>query len=218
MPALHHLNHSPTPTARRRGPRPEALLGEDHPLCRTERDIRAVLHQIAATMLFIGACILVPRPDSARYLVGAGVLVGFVLAFRLLFTVEMLQWWSFVAILDGLEQLPMRPVTRLRRHLLEPRRRRRVADNMERVLASARGAHVRGVPAMPRRTEAVLATERELTEVIATLRGGSIASARAVALCERLLSDGALSLQSRPDADTLRRELGRIRFLLAASP
>ena len=63
----------------------------------------------------------------------------------------------------------------------------------------------------------LLPLEDDVRGIAHLLRGATVPRVRGVALCESLLTDGAGSPLYGNDVEALRRELGRIRFSLAAS-
>jgi hypothetical protein len=119
-------------------------------------------------------------------------------------------------VLDGRESLPLGPVQRERRRLLEARTRHYVARSFERVLQ-----HVTRRPApVPPSVRplfdvgTVASVAEDLREIVKLLHTG-VPHARGVALAERLLTEGVSPLYGY-DAIALRDELRRVRYLLTA--
>jgi hypothetical protein len=115
-------------------------------------------------------------------------------------------------IAAGREELPLVPVQRERRRLLDGRTRSRLAASLERLVQEARATSLRPVPLLFDR-RVVGAVAGELLGLARLLRCEP-SNARGVALVWWLISDGTGSPLYGSDLADLRRELGRIRFLL----
>jgi hypothetical protein len=198
---LDHL----TPLAgvlRRSEPSPaEAILGQGHPLCRSEREVRSATTQLAGTITFVAALLAFARFHAVGLVVFACVVAVVVVVVRLATALFTRQARSMDAIADGLEDLRLPHVQRVRNSLLGEDRRRRIA--------AALASHQPRAPS----AQAADGAREELSAVIELLRDGAPPSARGVALCQRLLSAYPSPFYAS-DAGALRRELGRIRFLL----
>src|SRR4051812_21658912 len=124
---LDHL----TPLAgvlRRSQPSPaEAVLGEGHPLCRSEREIRSATRQLTGTITFVAALIAFARFEAASVVAFACVVAVLVVVIRLATALFPRQARALDAIADGLEELRLPHVQRVRESLLDERRRHRIA-------------------------------------------------------------------------------------------
>jgi hypothetical protein len=201
-----------------RSPSPGDLLGSEHPFTRANDALAVLRRQTGAVGLLLLAGI-------TALIFGAGQAVPFVLASAIVVLVLAAlageQWdrRRFAArqlVLDGRERLPLAPVQRERRRLLEARTRDYVARSFERVLQ-----HVTRRPApVPASVRplfdvgTVASVTEDLREIVKLLHSG-VAHARGVALAERLLTEGVSPLYGY-DAIALRDELRRVRYLLTA--
>lgn len=201
-----------------RSPGPHELLGSEHTYTRAH-DALAVLGRQA------GAVGLVLLGSLAALMAGVGqalsVVIGSAIVSLVLAVLAGEHWdrRRFAArqlVLDGREVLPLAPIQRERRRLLEARTRHYVARSFERVLQ-----HVTRRPApVPRSVRplfdvgTVSSVIEDLREIVRLLHTG-VAQARGVALAERLLTEGVSPLYGS-DAIALRDELRRVRYLLTA--
>jgi hypothetical protein len=117
-------------------------------------------------------------------------------------------------IIQGREDLPLPAIERHRRRLLDRRTRVRVAASFDSIIEEAAKP-----PRVPLLSPALLIDAavvrpllQELRAVVALLQARP-ESAAGVAAAERLLSDGGSALY-RSDAQALREELARVRYLL----
>src|SRR4051812_9560059 len=197
---------------------PDQLLGPDHPFARANDALAAVRRQVAAVaLLLVGslAALALGFGQAVTLVIGASiVLLGLGL-------VAGEQWdrrrhAARQLVLDGRESLPLAPIQRERRRLLEARTRHYVARSFERVLqhVTRRPAPVPVSvrPLFDVRT--VAAVVDDLCEIVKLLNAG-VGPARGVALAERLLIEGVSPLYGY-DAIALRDELRRVRYLLTA--
>jgi hypothetical protein len=201
-----------------RSPSPGDLLGSEHPYARANAALAVFRRQSGAVgLLLLGSV--------AALIFGVGQALSLVLCASLvLLALAALageQWdrRRFAArqlVLDGRENLPLAPVQRERRRLLEARTRQSVAQSFERVLQ-----HVTRRPApVPPSVRplfdvgTVASVTDDLREIVRLLHTG-VAQARGVALAERLLTEGVSPLYGY-DAVALRDELRRVRYLLTA--
>jgi hypothetical protein len=197
---------------------PDELLGPDHPLARANGVLAAVGRQAAAVaLLLLGSvgALVVGVGQAVTLVIGAAIVL-------LVLSVVAGEQWdrrrhaARQLVLDGREALPLAPIQRERRRLLEARTRRYVARSFERVLqhVTRRPAPV---PASVRPlfdVRTVAAVVDDLREIVALLHAG-VPQARGVALAERLLTEGVSPLYGY-DAMALRDELRRVRYLLTA--
>lgn len=201
-----------------RSPSPRDLLGSEHPFTRANDTLAVFRRQAGAVgLLLLGSIVAL--------IFGAGQAVSLVIGaaiVALALTALVGEQWDrrrFAArqlVLDGRESLPLAPVQRERRRLLEARTRHYVARSFERVLQ-----HVTRRPApIPPSVRplfdvgTVSSVTEDLREIVKLLQSG-VAHARGVALAERLLTEGVSPLYGY-DAIALRDELRRVRYLLTA--
>jgi hypothetical protein len=197
---------------------PDELLGRDHPYSRASDALAALRRQVTAVaLLLVGslAALVLGVGQAVTLVIGASIVLLGLGAFA------GEQWdrrrhAARQLVLDGRETLPLAPIQRERRRLLEARTRRYVARSFERVLQ-----HVTRRPApVPASVRplfdvgTVAAVVDDLREIVALLHAG-VPQARGVALAERLLTEGVSPLYGY-DAMALRDELRRVRYLLTA--
>ena len=188
------------------------MLGEEHPLCRSERELRSAADQLAGTAAFVAAEMAFARLHSIGTVTFLGVALTVAVSIRFTAALIRRQDRTVEAIAEGLETVPLAHLQRERRTLLGERRRRRLAASLEAYLP--RASPERGVvrpPEFP--AVAVDGARDELRAVVELLRAGAPSEARGVAACQRLLSAYPSPFYER-DVNALRCELGRIRFLL----
>jgi hypothetical protein len=199
-------------------PGPRELLGSDHAYTRAH-DALAVLRRQASAVglaLLAGLAALIGGVGQALPLVIASGIVALVLAALAGEQWDRRRFAARQLVLDGRESLPLAPIQRERRRLLEARTRHYVARSFERVLQ-----HVTRRPApVPPSVRplfdvgTVSSVIEDLREIVRLLHTG-VAQARGVALAERLLIEGVSPLYGY-DAIALRDELRRVRYLLTA--
>jgi hypothetical protein len=203
MPATSPRNRT------RAGRTAESLLGAGHPLVAVLGSCHAAAQTLAA-----GAALQV----AAVGLWVAGVAFGRALgvAAGLMQLVVAMRWATLRLerrdlcldlLVEGRDHVPLRPLARERRRLLDPEHRRRLARSLE-ALGDPRSGRW---PLCSRRLLA--ATKPQLREVAALLREDQ-ANPRGIALVDRLLTRGESPLYGQ-DAALLRDELARARYLLA---
>jgi hypothetical protein len=197
---------------------PGELLGSDHPFTRANEALAVFLRQIGSVglVLFAGVAGLVLGAGQALPFVIGAVIVLLVLAGLAGEQWDRRRVAARQLVLDGRETLPLAPIQRERRRLLEARTRHYVARSFERVLQ-----HVTRRPApVPTSVRplfdvgTVAAVTEDLREIVKLLHAG-VGQARGVALAERLLTEGVSPLYGY-DAIALRDELRRVRYLLTA--
>jgi hypothetical protein len=121
------------------------------------------------------------------------------------------------AIIKGRERMPVAAVQCQRRRLLAPRTQTRLSGTLDELLSEALAGGSRARSARPGADPHVIGqVANELRIVIADLRTGT-QSARAVALAERLITEGDSVLYG-DDPTALRDTLDRIVFLTASPP
>jgi hypothetical protein len=153
--------------------------------------------------------------SEARAAVAAALVVQVAVTWRLVLRASAERDVVLDLIVDGRGDLPLRSVARERRRLLDRRHRVRLARALDALRDEAATSLVRGSSRLPLYDRRVVAAVvPELRPAAQALRRGD-ASVRGVALSERLLSGHDSPLYGG-DADRLREELRRIRFLLEA--
>jgi hypothetical protein len=115
------------------------------------------------------------------------------------------------ALIDGADPASSSQLAARAASLTSPRSRELIADGLERLVLVAEGSTRRWWAAS--RRVAVVANARELRELAALLRGGSLLYARGMAILGELLSDGA-GPAYLGEADGLAHELSRARIAL----
>jgi hypothetical protein len=214
MPRIHF---PPSAAGHHRGdafPSPASLLGASHPLVRTIERLAVVASQslTVATLLVAG---LVAARSGAAWGMPVAASAAFVLLVLAIAAALLLQQRreEVVALIAGGEGgTPLGVVERERERLLSRRTRTALARSLDALVDEA--ANPPAIPARPLFDPTVVAQAApELREVAVLLRG-EVEDARAVALVWRLICDGAISPLHCRDADELRVELARIRFVL----
>ena len=194
------------------------LLGARHPLVHVVDDMRVMGEQsiVVAMMLAASLSALLAGVSEARAAVAAALAVQVAVAWRLVLRASAKRDLVLDLIVDGREDLPLRSVACERRRLLDGRHRVRLARALDALREEAATPLVRRSSRLAlysRRVIAIVAPE--LDETAQALRRRD-ASVRGVALSERLLSGHDSPLYAN-DADRLREELRRVRFLLWTS-
>ncbi len=201
-----------------RSPSPRDLLGSEHPFTRANDALAVFRRQAGAVgLLLLGSIValIFGAGQAVSFVIGAAI-VALVLAALAGEQWDRRRFAARQLVLDGRESLPLAPVQRERRRLLEARTRHYVARSFERVLQ-----HVTRRPApIPASVRplfdvgTVSSVTEDLREIVRLLHTG-VAQARGVALAERLLTEGVSPLYGY-DAIALRDELRRVRYLLTA--
>ena len=192
------------------------LLGGAHPLARAEARTHTLIVQstgVSTLAAFVGlACLMDPHGLYAAALVAAAV-VQAALALSLVLATQAKRDAILQLIAEGRGDLPLATVARLRRRLLRPKRRERLARSVDalrrevaRPLRGALPLYSRGV---------VRSVDRELGRVACLLRAPHV-SADGVAMAVLFLSADSSPLYG-DDAERLRREIGRLTFLLGTA-
>jgi hypothetical protein len=192
------------------------LLGGEHPLARAEARAHTLVVQstaVCALAAFVGLAWLV-EPDG-RYAVAlvAAAVVQAGLALALVLATQAKRDAVLRLVAEGRGDLPLAAVARLRRRLLRPTGRERLAGSLDalrrevaRPLRGALPLYSRGV---------VQSVDRELESVARLLRAPAV-SPDGVAMTLLLLFSESSALYG-DDAEKLRRELGRLTFLLGSA-
>jgi hypothetical protein len=189
------------------------LLGDEHPLARAQERTHALIVQsigVSALAAFIGLAWLV-EPDG-RYAVAlvAAAVVQAVLALALVPATSAKRDAVLRLVAEGRGELPLATVERMRRRLVRPQRRERLARSLDALRREA-ARPLRGpLPLYSRRV--VGSVDPELARVAGLLREPHI-SPDGVARAHLLLSSESSTLYG-DDAEQLRRELGRLTFAL----
>jgi hypothetical protein len=220
MPVQPWVRSAPVLGRRRaQSSRARDLLGVRHPLVHVVDDMRVMREQSIAVITLLAASVSallagVSQAFAAAVLVAA-VVVQCALTWRLVTRASAKRDHVLDLIAEGREDLPLRSVARERRRLLDHRHRIRLARSLDELREEAATPVLRrpsGLPLYRRRVVAAVA--RELAQTAQALRR-SDASLCGIAMSERLLSGHDSPLYA-DDADRLREELNRIRFLLEA--
>jgi hypothetical protein len=179
-------------------------------------DRRRAVDQLAGTLsvVVVAAGGLVAGVSWAAWLLGAGVLVAFVVLLDVWACAEAQQAQVRALIASGGADVPLRVVRRARDRLASARRRAEIAGALvmfgaEPDASSAAVALAGGRVHAGRAASAARSELREIAELIRADDSG-IAG---LALAERLVTDGASSLYG-DDGTALKQDLGRVRFLL----
>lgn len=193
------------------------LLGAGHPLVHVADDRRVMGEQtiVVAVLLAASLSAVLAGVSEARAVVAAAIAVQLAVAWRLVLRASAERDLVLDLVVEGRGDLPLRSVARGRRRLRDPGRRARLARALDALRDEAATPLVRrsSLPLYSRRVVAAVAPELEET---AQVLRRSDASVRGVALSERLLSGHDSPLYG-DDADRLREELRRVRFLLDAA-
>jgi hypothetical protein len=193
------------------------LLGYAHPLTRATRRFDGACLRLLGGLTMLAGIVLFANGPARRFELAVGIVSCAVLGGLVAGSWSSRRRRALELIIAGDEDLPLHELEPVRRRLRDPHGRARLASSLERCLRSAERwdetvPHMRPVGNMR-----LLLTQADAVRDIARLlRGDAVPRVRGVALCEWLLTDGVTSPLFRDDGDTLRRELGRIRFALDA--
>jgi hypothetical protein len=198
-------------------PPPGELLGFDHPLVRTlARTSTLRTHALVVTgLMACGSLALLDGVSASLALVIAAAVVLWAMACRAVALIWRMRDEALDVIIAGGGDLPIEAVRRRQARLLRRPNRNRLAasfDDMRREAARPIGRFARTSPIFNRSIVTVVGAE--LAAVALLLREDN-ACARGVAMAERLLLDGGSCLY-RDDVETLRQEVRRVRYHLAA--
>jgi hypothetical protein len=191
-----------------------ALLGERHPLVGTLGRLETTGGQLVVVAAAHAAGLALwwlqipPGMAVAIAAIGSEVVLGC----RLLLLLQRRREECLALIAEGGDNLPLQVVARERRRLASPRYRMRLARAVEE-LARPRPFGARSVSARPPLDARVVGPLRpQLRELAQQLERDDV-SARGMALLELLISS-PLSPLYGAEPDRLRREVGRVRYLL----
>ena len=191
-----------------------ALLGEAHPLVAVLGRIEKIGGQLvvvaAAHAAGLVLCWLQMAPGMAVTIAALGSEA--VLGCRLFLLHQRRREECVALIAEGRDDLPLHPVARERRRLASPRYRMQLAGAVEE-LARPRPFGGRPVSARPPLDARVVGPLRPQLHELAQQLARDDVSARGVALLELLISS-PLSVLYGAEPDRLRREIGRVRYLL----
>ena len=208
----------PRPLGPRSGAEPvDELLGPGHPLVR-DLESRAAVARDAPAVVVAAACGAVAAVEGMSWgvpvmLGAAGALILLVAAAAVFHGRERVH--ALALILDGRERLPLPAVERERRRLLAASLRRRLAASLlEMAEPDAGRVATLTAGAAPIFDVPVLREVEPDIRRLAALLHLEPSDARAVALVERLLTNGLSPLYGR-DAEVLREELHRLQYLLS---
>ena len=188
-----------------------AVLGHTHPVTRALSVTRTVAKQLLVSIVTvpIGVLALATRVTDAPDLLGAACLVTLALSLALVIAQGSVRARVIELLAAGSDRIPLAVVQRERRRLISRTERERLARSLERLLADVRSARSRLLPGVAK----LRYLSDEMADVVHMLRQDDV-NVRGVALAHRLLSDGSGSPLYSGDLESLREELGRIRFLL----
>jgi hypothetical protein len=192
------------------------LLGGEHPLARAEARTHTLIVQsagVSTLAAFIGLAWLL-QPDG-RYAVAlvAAAVVQAVLALALALATQAKRDAVLRLVAEGRGDLPLATVARLRRRLVRPKGRERLARSLD-ALRREVALPLRGrLPLYSRGV--VQSADRELERVARLLRA-PVVSPDGVAMALLLLFSDSSALYG-DDAERLRRDLGRLTFMLGSA-
>jgi hypothetical protein len=201
----------PHPHRDRRTDEPEALLGHEHPLARTEvrlRRLRSQLVAVGALLAGSGVALLVRLGDTRALMLAAGVVLVW-LCIALLAASAALRDRALDLIAEGRDALPLDAVRRQRRRLQDPRHARALARSLEHIRRESRPGARRRTFGPPLYVPSVVRQlDTEIARTVELLRGPA-PGVVAVARTERLLG-GERSPLYGEDPRRLGEELRRI--------
>lgn len=194
------------------GPSASDLLGVDHPLARVLVRLSVTWTQslAVAALLLMGAFASVEGVSGSLWVVVAAAAVEVLLLFRAVLLIDATHEHARDLIAQGRGDLPLSVVDRVRRRLVDPRRRRQLASALDEMRQQAARAPDVVHPVCNGRVIAAVAPE--LATIAALLRRDE-AGERGVAIADRLVVDDGSPLY-RDDVESLRIELRRTRYLL----
>jgi len=193
------------------------LLGRTHPLTCASRRFESAYLQLLSGLTVLAAIVLFAHGPARRMELGVAGATSLVLGGLVVSSWSSRRRRALDLIIAGDEDLPLDELEPVRRRLCDPRGRARLAESLERCLRTAERWYEIAPPMRPvGNMRLLLPHADDVRDIARLLRAHTVPRARGVALCERLLTDGVTSPLFRDDADALRRELGRIRYALAA--
>lgn len=189
------------------------MLGEDHPLAQAVDRLRSVQRQALTTAAAVGCAVVAVIRDVpwAEAVLGAAVVVEVALWIVALLQRQTRDERARDLIIEGRGELPLPEVTALARNLGSQRHRERLACTLQRALTDAeRWAPTTGVLWPPWANCDLRKVADPIRDIVELVRADS-ADVRGVAVLDRLLAGQS---PAGLDAQELRDELGRIRYLL----
>jgi hypothetical protein len=197
-------------------PRPDTLLGPEHPLVRVlERQRVAIERSLAVgALLSAGVAALVAGLAAALPLVVGAAVVELVLVSGVAALAVTKRTRVLELISAGGGELPIAAVEQASARLLAPEARRRLARDLDALRAEAEQPRPMFFGARTTYNRRVIAEVAPALAEIAALLQAEDASLPGLALLECMLGDGSSSLYG-DDAELLRQDLRRLRFLLA---
>jgi hypothetical protein len=170
---------------------------------------------VVTAMLAAGLSAVLAGVSEAGAVVVAALLVQVAVTWRLVLRASARRDLVLDLIAEGRGHLPLRSVARECRRLQAPAQRVRFARALDAVREETTTTPVLRSPRLPLHCRRVVAAVAPELEATAQALRRDDASVRGVALSERLLSGHDSPLYGN-DADRLREQLRRIRFLLDA--
>jgi len=192
------------------------LLDSDHPFSRADARLTLAGERcvVVAAMLAAGVVALVDGLSIGAPLTVAAALVLTAQLVQVGVLSDARNRRAVELIAQGRGEVPIEAVERVRRRLLRPGHRARLARALDEIRAEIERPRAGACFARPLYCVRVLRpVVSEITEVAALVRGEG--GVRGVARTEQLITDGRSPLYGDGE-ELLRQELARIRFLLAS--
>ena len=192
------------------------LLGADHPLAQANALLHALIVQSGAVSTFaaLSGVAWLADPDGPHpFLLAASALAQVLLAIALVLTVEAKRDAILSLIAGGRGDLPLEAIARGRRRLLRAEQRQRLARSLDELRCEA--ARPLSTPRSLCSPRVVRSVDVELAQIAHLLRSQP-GTAQGAALAQLLLSAPSSPLYG-DDAEQLRRDLGRLTFVLRSA-
>ena len=192
------------------------VLDPDHPLARVIAQLSMAERRclVVSGALVVGACALVSDVGVGAPLTVAATIVLVALLVRIGALTAARDRRAVELIAEGRGALPVGAVARMRRRLLDPAQRARLARTLDMIRTEAMRPQSQCHPVRPLYSVPVVrALSSELADVARLVREGG--GLRGLAATELLVTDGLSPLYGNVEP-ALHQELGRIRFLLAS--
>jgi hypothetical protein len=192
------------------------LLGADHPLAHTNARLHTLIVQSGAvsTLAALAGVGWLADPDGPHlFLLAASAFVQVLLAIGLVLTLEAQRDAVLSLIARGRGDLPLAAIARGRRRLLRAEQRQRLARSLDELRCEAARPLPTPLPLYSPRV--VRSVDVELAQIVHLLRSHH-ATAQGAALAQLLLSAPCSPLYGN-DAEQLRRDLGRLTFVLRSA-
>ena len=195
------------------------VLGPDHPVARSARFHAALAHQLVASVGLVALCLFdlagdVGERPATVALASAVAVLELCLAAGYLMARSRLREQAADLIADG-GRGTVAEVEAERRRLDSPRHRARLACELATARHAAEHWHEIAVGRRPPPSICGLIAQRDVISAIVRDVTDPATSVRAIALLDRLLRGGYAAPLYVAPAETIARDLGRIRFLLA---